>query len=190
MGAKSENVVKTHLSSVLQKWLIKRRLNYSCGPSRSLSTILGTPRLLNEDPYVCNDSSVRTPEKGSALIRSSVPPIQECKFCLTGTSVSESFIPSKKSNKAFPSMAEGGCEGIADAVRNLSLASRPSSLFSHRCEDFAALLDFCGQSAPSTLLDVFSTYWFVFFSLFPLVVFPCTSLLFKSSISYSCLSFV
>ncbi|XP_017232894.1 serine/threonine-protein kinase haspin homolog isoform X1 [Daucus carota subsp. sativus] len=157
-GVKSEDIVKTHLSSVLEKWLIRRRLNHSCGPSRSLSTILGTPRLLNEVPYICDYSSVRTPEKGSALICSSVPPIQECKFCLTGTSVSGNVIPSRKSNNALPSMTEGGCEGIADGVRNLSLASRPSSLFSHRCEDFAALLEFCGQSAPSTLSDVFSKY--------------------------------
>lgn len=161
-GVKSENVVKTHLSSVLEKWLFRRRLNYSCGPSKSLSTILGTPSLLNEGPYICDDSILNTPEKGAALIRSSVPSNQECKFCLTGASVSESFISSRKSSKALPSMAEGDCEVIADAVRNLSLASRPSSLLSHRCEDFAALLDFCGQSAPSTLSDVFSTYWFDF----------------------------
>lgn len=157
-GVKSENIVKTHLSSVLEKWLFRRRQNYSCVPSKSLSTILGTPSLLNEGPYICDDSFVRTPEKGAALIRSSVPYNQECKFCLTGTSVSESFIPSRKSSKALPSMDEGDCEVIADAVRNLSLASRPSSLLSHRCEDFAALLDFCGQSAPSTLSDVFSKY--------------------------------
>ena len=29
-------------------------------------------------------------------------------------------------------------------------------------QDFAALLEFCEQSAFSTLLDMFSTYWFIF----------------------------
>lgn len=162
MGVKSDKIVVSHLSSVLQNWLLKRRLNHSYGPSRSLSNILGTPALLNGVPGD-DVSSLSTPEKASAQIFSNIHPIQErFSSSFTGIDVYEKCIPPRKNSEVHQNMGMEGCEDIEVAVRNLSLASRPS-LNGHLRESFLALLTVCGQSDPSTLFDVFSTYWFVIY---------------------------
>ncbi|CAI0552019.1 unnamed protein product, partial [Linum tenue] len=54
-------------------------------------------------------------------------------------------------------MSGDGCRDIEAAIKKLSLAST-SSLDLDFADPFPALLAYCGQSAPSTLLDVFSNY--------------------------------
>lgn len=161
MGIHSDNVVISHLSSVLKKWLVTRKLNYSHGPSSSLSRILETPDLNKEAicDNVLESSTLRTPEKGPLQIPSGLHSAQSrCNSSFGIKDVLESHISSRKSIEEFWSMGEEGNEDIEVAVRNLSLASRPSSLDGQRRDALLALLAVCGQSTPTTLLDVFSKY--------------------------------
>ncbi|KAM7470110.1 hypothetical protein LguiA_008293 [Lonicera macranthoides] len=154
MGIQSEKIVVSHLSSVLEKWLITRKQNRGCGPSISLSKILETPALHNE-----YDDDLQTPEKVPLQFTSGLHSIQNrfnSTFIQRG--VFERQISSRKSNEEQGNTGEVGCEDIEVAVRKLSLASRPSSLDDHQWDSFLTLLTVCGLSAPSTLLDVFSSY--------------------------------
>uniref|UniRef100_A0A5B6ZRV7 non-specific serine/threonine protein kinase n=1 Tax=Davidia involucrata TaxID=16924 RepID=A0A5B6ZRV7_DAVIN len=128
MGVQFDNVAIPHLSIVLEKWLISKKLHHSCGPSGSLSKILETPAMPMES------TSLKTPKEASLQTHSG------------------------KSSGEFRTMSEEGCEDIEVAFGKLSLISRPASLDGHHGDHFLALLRYCGQSAPSALLDVFSKY--------------------------------
>lgn len=54
-----------------------------------------------------------------------------------------------------------GFKDIEAAVKKLSLASTSTSVDHDYVDPFSSLLVVCGQTVPSTLLDVFSKYWFV-----------------------------
>ena len=174
MGVQNDDIVLPHLSSVLNKWLIAKQLNYSYGPSGSLSKILETPAMPME-PF-CSDgfdaSTVKTPEKSSLQVCSglhSVPDRFNSNF-MSKEAVEGQTEP-QKSNEVSLATGDEGCEGIDVAIKKLSLTSRSGSLVGDHWDSFSALLTVCEQSAPSALLDVLSKYWFVTYS-FSLVVFP------------------
>nr|DAD24642.1 TPA_asm: hypothetical protein HUJ06_026106 [Nelumbo nucifera] len=54
------------------------------------------------------------------------------------------------------STGDDNCEDIGKGLKNLSLILESETLDGDHKVSFATLLTICGQSAPSTLLDVFS----------------------------------
>ncbi|PON98252.1 Tyrosine-protein kinase [Trema orientale] len=142
-GANQTDVVAmTHLSTRLNNWLISKKLNYSCGPSSTLSKILGTPSITQEPiGYDDFDSlSMRTPEKSSVKISSHLPYVEI----------------TSKSHK-MEDVGKEGSEDLEVAVKKLSLASASSSDADH-FNPFTTLLAVCEQSVPSKFQDVFSKY--------------------------------
>lgn len=145
MGSKDHDVVVTHLSSVLQKWLVSKKLNRTYAFPGSLSKILETP---------VSSSTIKTPGQdylGELILNST-----------------EQMLKSSLNEKPLSSMTiEETCEDLEGAVSKLSLTSRPSSMDSCAWDSYLALLTACGQSVASTLTDLLSFYWFVFSSYFP-----------------------
>ncbi|GFP80389.1 serine/threonine-protein kinase haspin, partial [Phtheirospermum japonicum] len=144
MGDQVDNVLLPHLSSVLHKWLISKKLNSTYSFPGSLSKILETPAL-SQNP-ICHDrfssANNKTAGKGSQQIRSSLYSIQE-------------RLNSSLNDKRLSRMPiQETCEDIEVAVRKLSLTSGHSSLDGQGWNSFSALLAACGQSAPSTLTDI------------------------------------
>lgn len=164
MGVQNDDIVLPHLSSVLNKWLIAKKLNYSYGPSGSLSKILETPAMPMEP--ICGDgfdaSTVKTPEKASPQVCSGLHSVQDrFNSDFMNKDVVGRQTGSQKSNEVSLTTGDEGCEDIDVAIKKLSLTSRSASLGGDHWDSFSALLTVCEQSAPSTLLDVFSKYWFV-----------------------------
>lgn len=151
MGVQVDNVVIPHLSSVLRKWLVYKKLNRSYGFPGSLSKILETPEVSKDPVYHdgFSSSTLKTSGKESLQIHSRSNSIQ------TRFDSSITFGDATR----MPIEEEG--EDIEVAVTKLSLTSRPSSLDGYRWDSFSALLTACGQCAPSTLTDILSSYWFV-----------------------------
>ncbi|EXB57536.1 hypothetical protein L484_022641 [Morus notabilis] len=137
----NDSVAIPHLSSRLQKWLKCKRLNHSCGPTSTLSKILGTP------------SMTLTPIGGDDFD----------PFCLKSTPKKSSIkvgLPLhyvESTSNEMEDVANESCEDIEFAVKKFSLAST-SPLHSYQSNQFATLLAVCGQSVPTTFQDVFSKY--------------------------------
>ncbi|KAJ4825306.1 hypothetical protein Tsubulata_046577, partial [Turnera subulata] len=77
---------------------------------------------------------------------------------LLGKDVAERDSHAQKSSSMMASLRADNCIDIEDAVRKLSLASTYTSISQDYVDPFTSLLAVCGQSAPSTLLDVLSKY--------------------------------
>ncbi|CAI9786147.1 unnamed protein product [Fraxinus pennsylvanica] len=148
MGVQVDNVVIPHLSSVLRKWLVYKKLNRSYGFPGSLSKILETPEVSKDLVYHDGFSSsiLKTSGKESLQIHSRSNSIQT-RFDSSSTIGDATRMPIKEE-----------CEDIEVAVTKLSLTSRPSSLDGYRWDSFSALLTACGQCAPSKLTDILSSY--------------------------------
>ncbi|KAK6119088.1 hypothetical protein DH2020_047174 [Rehmannia glutinosa] len=148
MGTQVDNVVIPHLSSVLQKWLISKKLNHTYAFPGSLSKILETP-VLSQNPIYqdsVSSSTTKTPGKDYLEVHSSLNSIQQ-------------RLNSSLNDKQLSTMPiQETCEDIEVAVGKLSLTSRPSSLDDHGWNSFSALLTACGQSVPSTLTDMLLSY--------------------------------
>ncbi|KAF5729236.1 serine/threonine-protein kinase haspin [Tripterygium wilfordii] len=147
----TDDVAISYLSSRLEKWLMSKKLNNNCGPSSTLSKILGVPpmRLESVDDDDLDSLNLKTPEKSSShskSINSSL--LEKCVLRMD--------INLEKRNKVLVNEHVNCCEDIETAVKKLSLASA-SVPFAHD-HPFSALLAVCGQSAPSKLLEVFSKY--------------------------------
>lgn len=167
MGKQSNNIALPHLSSRLEKWLISKKLNHSCGPSSTLSKILETPTMPLEP--ICDDdfepSNLRTPEKSSMKIDSQLLSINSrFNSILVEKDVLERENNSQKTTAVLVSEGHEDCEHLEVAVKKLSLTSTTASLDHDQLDPFAALLAVCGQSSPSTLKEAFSKYWFVSYS--------------------------
>lgn len=169
MGVQNDDIVLPHLSSVLNKWLIAKKLNFSYGPSGSLSKILETPAMPME-PLPADDldaSAVKTPERASLQVCSGLHSVLDIVNSIsTSKGAVEGQIGSRKSSAVSLAAGDEGYEGIDVAFKKLSLTSRSGSLGGDHWDSFSALLTVCEQSAPSTLLDVLSKYWFVTYSFF------------------------
>ncbi|KAG2695927.1 hypothetical protein I3843_07G034600 [Carya illinoinensis] len=159
MGTQTNNIAIPHLSSRLEKWLISRKLNHTCGPSSTLSKILETPAMPLE-PICGNDlnpSNLRTPEKSSMKTNSQLLAVHS-RLCsiLVDKDALERDHNSQYRNLVSGSEGQGCCEDLEVAVKKLSLASTSVSFDSDQLDPFAALLAVCGQPSPSKLKDVFS----------------------------------
>lgn len=159
-GNETNAVVIPHLSSRLEKWLIAKKLNYSCEPSSTLSKILETPTMpplstMSGDDF--NIVDLITPEKAALKTNSKLHSVHSrIRSYLPSKGVLERNSLAQKSSSML--VGHEGCEDIEGAVKKLSLAST-SSLSDHDYVDpVTALLAVCGQSVPSTLLEVFSKY--------------------------------
>lgn len=150
MGMKYDNVGVPPLCTRLEKWLHAKRQQLIA--SSTLSTILRTPEeSLQPVPYN-NDGF------DSSCLRKSE---EFCVRNLSGSlSVQEGQMQSERSHIDLERLEDKDFDDIESEIKKLSLASRPSSL-AH--DAFFALLSECGQSGPSTLLDVFSNLWSVFY---------------------------
>ncbi|KAI8027818.1 hypothetical protein LOK49_LG02G02444 [Camellia lanceoleosa] len=118
-----------HITTALQKWLISKKLNHSCGLSVLLSKILETPALPGNQfaMVVLTSSSLKTPGNTSLHINSGLHSVQD-KFnsSLMDKDDVERHICSQKSNKEFQTLGDKGCKDIEVAVGKLSLTSRPA----------------------------------------------------------------
>lgn len=152
MGVQTDKMPIPHLSSVLQKWLIAQRRKRSCGTASSLTGILETPAMFKDS------LGLETLGETSPLSHSGFCSIQGRK---SSDSVGEDM-PRKCSShtrsKEFHVMCEESCEDIEASVCKLSLTSRNASSDVQNWDPFSALLNACGQSAPSTFPDVLKTY--------------------------------
>ncbi|KAH9733888.1 serine/threonine-protein kinase haspin-like [Citrus sinensis] len=160
MGNQNDTVPIPHLCSRLEKWLLSKKFNYSCGPSSTLSKILETPyRNLESLQGEVNFSILSTPKKSSFKDTSGFLSIQS-RFNeeFITKDVHERDINSQKSNAVSESVKNESCEDIEVAVKKLSLASTSASLVVDHVNPISTLLAVCGQSAPTKLLDLFSKY--------------------------------
>ncbi|KAK3025045.1 hypothetical protein RJ639_043323 [Escallonia herrerae] len=160
-GIQYDKIVLSHLSSALEKWLITKKLNFSCGPSGSLSKILETPALREayRRGYGFGSSSSKTPEIAPLQIHSGLHSVlNRFDSSVVGKDVFARRISSRKSSQEIQDLDEEGCQDIEAGVRNLCLTSQHSSLDGLYLDPLVALLTVCGMSAPSTLLEVFSDY--------------------------------
>ncbi|XP_039028600.1 serine/threonine-protein kinase haspin homolog, partial [Hibiscus syriacus] len=128
-----------HISSRLEKWLLSKKINFSCGPSSTFSKILETPAAPIDDIYTddMDFSIVKTPEKCSPISISD------------GDQVCEDISASD---------GDQGCEDINASIGKFSLASTTTSSHLDRIDPFTGLLGICEQSAPLQFLDFFSKY--------------------------------
>lgn len=153
-----------YLSSRLEKWLISKKLNFSAAPSTTLSKLLETPAMPLETIYD-NDFSaahLKTPEKSSSKINSSLHSVHSrINAYLCSKCVPEMKSDSQMISTMLRSTDDEGFKDIEAAVKKLSLASTSTSVDHDYVDPFSSLLVVCGQTVPSTLLDVFSKYWFV-----------------------------
>ncbi|KAF5454243.1 hypothetical protein F2P56_023922 [Juglans regia] len=160
-GTQTNNIAIPRLSSRLEKWLISRKLNHTCGPSSTLSKILETPAMPLEP--ICGDdlnsSNLRTPEKSSMKTNSKLLAVHSrLSSILADKDALERDHNSKYRNLVSGSEGQRCCEDLEVAVRKLSLASTSVSFDGDQLDPFAALLAVCGQPSPSKLKDVFFKY--------------------------------
>lgn len=142
-GIQPDYIAIPPICTRLEKWLHARR-QHVIGSS-TLSTIFRTPEgMLEPIPYN-ND------EFGSSYMRKS----EECSMHnISGSlSVQDMLTHQGKAHIDLEYLEGKDFDDIESEIKKLSLASRPSSFAN---EAFLALLTECGQSAPSTLFDVFS----------------------------------
>ncbi|XP_050223094.1 serine/threonine-protein kinase haspin homolog [Mercurialis annua] len=161
-GNQANNAPIPRLSSRLQNWLITKKLKDSSGMSTTLSKLLEeTPKMPLEPIYVddINTPNLKTPEKSyfkPNLILHSVR--RRINELLLTNYVPERRSSLQRSSTMLSRLRDEGFKDIESAIKKLSLASKSTSV-DHDCVDpFSSLLAVCGQTAPSTLLDVFSKY--------------------------------
>ncbi|XP_009781945.1 serine/threonine-protein kinase haspin homolog [Nicotiana tabacum] len=159
-GIQTDAIIISRLSSVLQKWLISKKLNHTYAPPASLSKILETPASRKESAcgVIYGSANVKTPEKKSLQVPSGLYSTQNKHFGSRDEDVSGGRPLSETGIGEICPMDEGGYEDIEVGVSKLSLTSRPSSVDAHTWDPFLALLAACGQSAPLTLLEILSKY--------------------------------
>lgn len=150
MGIQPDIVGVPPLCTRLEKWLHAKRRHAIV--SSTLSTILKSPEEpLQPIPY--DNDGFNTSYLGKSE-----------EFCLRNVSGSVSVqgmhTHSDKAHTEPQRLEDKDFDDIESDIKKLSLASRPSSIAN---DAFFALLNECGQSAPSTLFDVFSNLWLVFY---------------------------
>ncbi|EEF50024.1 Serine/threonine-protein kinase Haspin, putative [Ricinus communis] len=179
-GNQSDNVAIPHLSSRLESWLITKqlKLNESSAPSTALSKLLESPRMPLEP--ICADDfntiNLITPVKSSLKTNSNLHSMQNIINLITPEESSlktnsnlhsmqkriNAYLlkksNSRNSNSVLSRLRDEGCKDIELAVKKLSLASTSTSADNDNVDPFSSLLAYCGQSVPSTLLDVISKY--------------------------------
>lgn len=186
MGSQNAHVVHD-LSSILERWMISKKLTFGHRPSGLLSKIWETPILPTGSTLtdVSDSSGEKTPERTSKITFKSAHSSSVHDYQM------ERHTHSQESNiiNAFNKVHIDGADSLRDThegtevfaqgdaacetlgVKKLSLTS---SLGKDHRDAFAKLLMVCGQSVPSRLSEVFSQYWFVLCNLIScLVSFTC-----------------
>ncbi|CAH8357808.1 unnamed protein product [Eruca vesicaria subsp. sativa] len=155
-----------HLATRLEKWLISKKLNRSCGPSSTLSKILETSHSTTRlEPILDDDAldalALGTPENSSAsnssifrLIQSSgdsldpedVPIIRKIKT----EEIDLDDVPVRKIKTEEID--------LEDELKRLSLTSDLVSPHPDYEKPFVDLLSACGQMQPSNFMEVFSKF--------------------------------
>ncbi|KAI3770900.1 hypothetical protein L6452_02048 [Arctium lappa] len=159
MGMKN-SIAASHISSVLKKWLLTQKLNYSCEPSASLSRILETPGLSRGDSIhddVLEFPSLKTFETTSGATAGVKSNHSKYNSSLIGD-VLERHTSSTKRIEEIQTTSEKDSQDIEVAIRTLSLSSQNSLLDEQRWDPLLSLLAVCGQSSPSTFSDVLFEY--------------------------------
>lgn len=141
-----------HLATRLEKWLISKKLNRTCGPSSTLSKILEnsnlTPRL---EPISDDDAfdslDLKTPENSSASSTSIFKLIQSCDDGLAAEDVTVTKIKTEEID-------------LEDELKRLSLTSDLTSTHLDYKQSFLDLLSACGQRQPSNFMEAFSKFWY------------------------------
>uniref|UniRef100_A0A6N2KVX5 non-specific serine/threonine protein kinase n=1 Tax=Salix viminalis TaxID=40686 RepID=A0A6N2KVX5_SALVM len=147
-GNETNAVAIPHLSSRLEKWLISKKLNYSCEPSSTLSKILETPTMpplstMSGDDF--NIVDLITPEKAALKTNSKLHSVH--------SRIRSYIVNSLAQRSSSMLVGHEGCEDIEGAVKKLSLAST-SSLSDHDYVDpVTALLAVCGHE-PENIVKV------------------------------------
>ncbi|XP_058083676.1 serine/threonine-protein kinase haspin homolog isoform X2 [Magnolia sinica] len=167
MGTQNIQVIPD-LSAILERWMISKKLNYSCGPSGSLFKILETPMMPMNSIFsnVSASSYEKTTEKTLKISSNSSTSSKDHNRVNRHMHSQESSIFNgfdmlhmndagmvRNSKEAKEVLAEGdaGSEDLGEVVKKLSLTSLGSDYL-------AKLLMVCEQSIPSRLSDVFSQY--------------------------------
>ncbi|KAI3884526.1 hypothetical protein MKW92_028844 [Papaver armeniacum] len=136
----------------LGKWLVAKNLNFSSGYCSTSSDIFKTPMtslecINGESPKI---SVEQTQGKVARKLSLDILPR------LTSSSGIDK--DPEKSNAGVLTMVDEGCKEIQKSVERLSLAQRLSFLDDNHQDPFTLLLRACKQSAPYTLLHLFSQY--------------------------------
>ncbi|VVA90391.1 unnamed protein product [Arabis nemorensis] len=137
-----------HLSTRLEKWLISKKLNRSCGPSSTLSKILensATPLEPICDDDAINSLALKTPEKSSASYTSDFRLRPSCDDSLAGEDVPVRNIKTEEID-------------LEDELKRLSLTSDLISTHLDLEKPFLDLLSACGQMQPSNFMEAFSKF--------------------------------
>jgi len=139
-----------HLSTRLEKWLISKKLNHTCGPSSTLSKILENSAIHQES--VCdNDAfdslSLKTPDKSSAGNTSVFRLIPSCDENLAAEDVPVRKIKMESID-------------LEDELKRLSLTSDLIPTHQDFDQPILDLLSACGQMRPSNFIEAFSKFWY------------------------------
>ncbi|RZC63185.1 hypothetical protein C5167_024941 [Papaver somniferum] len=145
-------LARPKVNTRLGKWLVAKNLNFSSGSCSTSSDIFKTPMtslecVNGESPKI---SVEETQDKVARKLSLDILPL------LTSSSGIDK--DPEKSNAGVLTMFDEGCKEIQKSVERLSLAQRLSFLDDNHQNPFTLLLRACKQSAPSTLLDLFSQY--------------------------------
>ncbi|RWR76366.1 serine/threonine-protein kinase haspin isoform X1 [Cinnamomum micranthum f. kanehirae] len=170
VGTQNAHVVHD-LSSILERWMISKRLTCGHMPSGLLAKIWETPILSTGSTNidVSDSSSEKTPEKTSkisfkSIYLSSIHEKQTERHTLSQESdiinvLNKIHIDGagsvRDSHEGTEVLAEGDIDFEDLGIKKLSLTS---SLGEDYRDAFAKLLMVCGQSVPSRLSEVFSQY--------------------------------
>ncbi|KAI3882400.1 hypothetical protein MKX03_001901 [Papaver bracteatum] len=145
-------LARPKVSTRLGKWLVAKNLNFSSGSCSTSSDIFKTPMtslecINGESPKI---SVEQTQDKVARKLSLGILPL------LTSSSGIDK--DPETGNAGVLTMADEGCKEIQKSVERLSLAQHLSFLDDNHQDPFTLLLRACKQSAPYTLLHLFSQY--------------------------------
>lgn len=127
-----------HLSTRLEKWLISKKLNRTCGPSSTLSKILENSATHQES--TCDNDAFDSLTSVFRLIPS-------CDDSLAAEDVPVRKIKMEAID-------------LEDELKRLSLTSDLIPTHQDFDQPFLDLLSACGQTQPSNFMEAFSKFWY------------------------------
>ncbi|KAI3958120.1 hypothetical protein MKW98_020762 [Papaver atlanticum] len=145
-------LARPKVNTRLGKWLVAKNLNFSSGSFSTSSDIFKTPMtslecINGESPKI---SVEQTQDKVARKLSLDILPLLTSSSGIDKDPV--------KSNAGVLTMVDEGCKEIQKSVERLSLAQRLSFMDDNHQDPFTLLLRACKQSAPYTLLHLFSQY--------------------------------
>ncbi|KAL0697507.1 hypothetical protein Bca4012_053629 [Brassica carinata] len=154
-----------HLATRLEKWLISKKLNRTCGPSSTLSKILETSNSASRlEPILDDDAfdalALETSENSSASNTSVFRLIQSAGESLDDEDVLSRKIKTEEIDLEDVPVRKIKTEEVdlEDELKRLSLTSDLVSPHPDYEKPFLDLLSACGQMQPSNFMEVFSKF--------------------------------